>query len=146
MSNKGKLTKQLLRDALRGKGSCPEVKAGERLQYLWKDPSDIKSSDPLHDTLSLMRHSSNDLILNFICSEFEGVFLKNIDAKESHKTIFQDQANIICEVADVVKVLTDSCADGKMTMEEIESFEKEIDDLNRAAFGFIQAAKKGRRE
>jgi hypothetical protein len=146
MSNKGKLTKQVLRDGLQGKGPCDKVKAGDRLQYLWKDPKDLKSSDPLHDTLALMHHSQNDLILNFICSEFDGVFLKNIEAEESTKTIFQDQADIICEVADVVKVLTDSCADGKMTMEEIAKFEKEIDDLNRAAFGFIQAARKGKRE
>ena len=145
MSNQGKLTKQVLRDGLQGKGPCDKVKAGDRLQYLWKDPKDLKSSDPLHDTLALMRHSQNDLILNYICSEFNGVFLKNIEAEESKKTLFQDTSTIFSEAADILRVLSDAGSDGTITVEEGDKIRKEVDDFNRVIFGLLSAIEKGKR-
>jgi hypothetical protein len=145
MSNQGKLTKQVLRDGLQGKGPCDKVKAGDRLQYLWKDPKDLKSSDPLHDTLALMTHSQNDLILNYICSEFNGVFLKNIEAEESKKTLFQDTSTIFSEAADILRVLSDAGSDGTITVEEGDKIRKEVDDFNRVIFGLLSAIEKGKR-
>jgi len=122
------ITRNKLNAALKGKGQCKTIKAGKRLQYLQKSSS-YDGSDPLGDTIELMKHSGNNIILDYINAEFNGVHVKHIDATDSNLTIQQDQSAIICEVADVIKVLTDSCADGAISPNEVDRLTKEFDDL-----------------
>tara|TARA_R110002167_G_scaffold256475_2_gene462862 strand:+ start:2982 stop:3413 length:432 start_codon:yes stop_codon:yes gene_type:complete len=139
------ISKATLREGLRGKGYCEGLGIGPRMYHLWQDNKYV-GNDPLGNTLTLMKHSGNDIILDHICSSFNGIFVKNIEAEESKLNIFQDQSKIISEAADVIQVLTAGCSDGKMSREEIDTFKKEVDDFNKVAFGFINAAEKGRRE
>lgn len=138
------VTRNKLKEAMKGTGECKTVKAGKRMQYNWRDSS-YKGSDPLGDTIELMKHSGNNIILDFICAENGGVFVKNVEADDSKKTLHQDQSSIICEVADVIKVLTDSCADGEISPKEIDKMTREFDELAQAFYGFIQSAEKGKR-
>ena len=137
------ISRKTLREALKGKGECTTVRAGKRRQFQWKDTT-VDESDPLGDTIELMKHSGNDVILNHICTEFGGVFVKNIDVVDSNKNILQDQSSIICEMSDVIKTLTDCCADGKLSTKEIETLKREVDEFNREVLGLIQAAEKGK--
>lgn len=137
-------TRNLLSKALKGKGQCTTVKAGRRRQFQWKDTS-IDESDPLGDTIELMKHSGNSIILDYINAEFGGVHLKNIEAQDSTKSVHQDISSIFTEASDVLKVLSDSGADGKITQEEGDKIRKEVDDFNRVVFGLLQAVEKGAR-
>lgn len=92
-----------------------------------------------------MDHSQNNIVLDYLCSINGGVFVKSVEADDSQLTIQQDQSAIICEMADVIKVLTDSCADGDISTKEVEHLTKEFDELAKVFYGFIQSAEKGRR-
>ena len=138
------ITRKVLRDALKGKGECETVKAGRRRQFQWKDTT-VNESDPLGDTIELMKHSGNDVILNHINAEFNGVHIKNAEAADSTNTIFQDQASIFKEAADILRVLSDAGSDGKITQEEGEKIRKEVDEFNREVYGLLQAIEKGKR-
>jgi len=137
-------TRRKLNEALKGKGECKNIKAGKRLQYLWKD-SGYDGADPLGDTIELIKHSGNNIILDHINAEFDGIHLKNIEAADSTKSVHQDIASIFSEASDVLKVLSDSGADGKIDQEEGDKIRKEVDELNRVIFGLLQQVEKGSR-
>lgn len=138
-------TRAVLKEALWQKGPCDKIKAGSRRQSLYKDTTQ-DNSDPLGDTIELMKHSENDKILNYICAEFGGVFVKNAEAKASEKTVHQDIAMIFKESADILSVLSDSSKDGKITQEEGEKIRREVDEFNQVVFGLLQEVEKGRRQ
>jgi len=138
------ITRNKLKEALKGSGECKTVKAGKRLQYLWRDSS-YDGSDPLGDTIELMKHSGNTTILDFICAENGGVFVKNIEAEDSTKTLFQDTSIIFSEASDILRVLSDAGSDGKITQEEGDKIRKEVDEFNKVIFGLLQAVEKGKR-
>lgn len=138
------ITRNKLNAALKGKGQCKTIKAGKRLQYLQKSSS-YDGSDPLGDTIELMKHSKNNIILDYICAENGGIFVKNVEAQDSTKTIFQDTSTIFSEASDILRVLSDAGSDGKITQEEGEKIRKEVDEFNKVIFGLLSAVEKGKR-
>ncbi len=137
------ITRNKLKEALKGSGECKTIKAGKRMQYLWRDSSH-KGSDPLGDTIELNRHADNNIILDHFCAEFDGVFIKNVDSNTSKKSIFQEQSDILSECSDVIRVLTDACSDGKITTKEIDTLKVEVDEFVRRFYSFTKAVESGR--
>lgn len=138
------ITRNKLKQALKGCGECKAIKAGKRMQYLWRDPKH-QGSDPLGDTIALMKHSGNNVILDYICAESGGVFVPNVEAEDSTSTIFQDTSTIFSEASDILRVLSDAASDGKITQEEGEKIRKEVDEFNQVIFGLLNAVEKGKR-
>jgi len=138
------ITRNKLKEALKGTGECKTIKAGKRMQYLWRD-SAYQGSDPLGDTIELMKHSGNNIILDHFCAEFNGIFVPNVEADDSTKTLFQDTSNIFSEASDILRVLSDAGSDGKITQEEGEKIRKEVDEFNKVVFSLLNAVEKGKR-
>lgn len=134
----------VLKESLKGRGFCKDLGVGPRMYHSLTDNS-RGGFDPLEKIITLMDHSQNNIVLDYLCSINGGVFVKNVEAPDSQLTIQQDQSAIICEMADVIKVLTDSCSDGDISTKEVEHLTKEFDELAKVFYGFIQSAEKGRR-
>ena len=135
--------KQVLRVALKGKGACDKIKAGERLQYNWRQ-SDIEGSDPLTNIIELMNHSDNDTILDFICDSQGGVFLKNEEPGDSTGNLHQDAAGLLSELTDCYCVLSESMKDGKIDMHEAAAIRKEIKEAMQQGEAMLENIEKGK--
>jgi len=113
-----------LKEGLKGMGPCDKVKAGDRRYYQWQDTRD-ESSDPLSDTIALMDHSDNNIILDHICESQGGVFVKYEDPGSSTGNLHQDASEMLAELTDVYVVMSKSMKDGKIDMQEAAEIRKE---------------------
>ena len=143
MSGYNPHNKAVLSKALKGKGACPNVKAGDRLQYLWKK-SDEEGSDPLTNITALMDWSDNEIILDYICETQGGVFVKFEEAGESTGNMHQDTAGVLKEITDCYCVLTESMKDGKIDMQEAEAIRKEIREAMQKTEAMLDNVQKGK--
>lgn len=135
--------RNVLREGLDGAGFCENLGFGKRMYYA-QYSNERGGYDVLEKIIKLIDHSNNDIIINHICQESGGVFVKSVEADDSKHTIYQCQSRVISELSDVIRVLTNSCADGKLTTKEIEEIKLEVDQFNREIYGVIQSAEKGK--
>jgi len=133
----------LLKEAIRGKGFCKGLGVGKRMYHAIFEIG-RGGFDPLCKILTLITHSKNDMIVDYICAEQDGIFVRNTVANDSKFNIYQSQSRVISELSDVIQVLTKSCSDGKLTTREIEAIKVQVDEFNKEIYGVIKAAESGK--
>ena len=108
-------------------GPCDKVKAGDRRYYQWQDTRD-ESSDPLSDTIALMDHSDNNIILDHICESQGGVFVKYEEGCETSRNVMTDTSKMLDKISKVWSTCAKSLEDGVIDDKEgaeIEAAAKE---------------------
>ena len=144
MSGYNPHNKAVLSKALKGKGACPNVKAGDRLQYLWKK-SDEEGSDPLTNITALMDWSDNEIILDYICETQGGVFVKNEEGCKKSRNVQLDMSNMLKEVSDVWSVCAKSLDDdGKIDTNEAIEIRREAKEAMQSIESFLNNLEAGR--
>jgi len=134
--------KKVLKEGLKGKGPCPSVKAGDRRYYQWQDTKDV-SSDPLSDTIALIKWSDNNIIINHLCEEVGGYFISSKAVVDNSKCLHSHIAKLFKEMVDVVSVVTESADDKIITLDETKRIKKEIQEFVEAAEQFVEKGEKG---
>jgi len=133
-----------LKEGLKGKGPCDNVKAGDRRYYQWQDTRD-ESSDPLSDTIALMDWSGNNIILDHICESQGGVFIKNEEGGVKSRNVQLDLSNMLKEVSDVWSVCAKSLDDdGKIDTNEAAMIRKEAKEAMQSIESFLNNLEAGR--
>jgi hypothetical protein len=139
MSN---INKAILRAALKGKGVCPNVKAGQRRQFQWRDTKD-ESSDPLSDIIELIKWSDNNIITDFLCNEVGGYYIEQASIEESNKCLHSQMGKLFSKMSGVVSTVTESAEDKIITTCEISHIKESLNDFMKAAQELIEDAEKG---
>jgi len=150
MGNLSKLSKGILKEALKGKGECLTVKAGVRRQYQWKDPLN-EDSDPLGDTVELIKHSQNknsknNIIIDFLCDESGGYFVPYEESTVSSRNAHAELGGMLKEITDVYVVCGEAMKDGKISTEESNSIKKECKEAMQRMVSFMECIESGRFE
>lgn len=134
--------KAILRAGLKGKGACPNVKAGERRQFQWRDTRD-SSSDPLSDTIELIKHSENTIIVDHLCQEVGGYFIASKAMEDGSKCLHSNIAQLFEKLTGVVVTVTGAADDKIITNQEIKMIKESLNEFMEVSEQLVEAAEKG---
>lgn len=88
-----------------------------------------------------LKHEKGDSILQWLCNENEGYFVKRITrlGKNDHTVI----ATLLKEFAEVMGSIADALLDGKVSMKEYRKMRKEWQDVQSVMESFFDAIERG---
>lgn len=141
MSN---VTRNVNRAALKNLGPCPTVRAGSRRQSQWKGTED--ESDPTGDVIELIKYSGNSIIIDHICDEAGGYFVKYEDSTKKSNNAINSMGEMLKEITDVFAVCGETLKDGKISSEEIVKVKKECQEAMQGMVSFMECIESGRFE
>jgi len=140
MSN---VNKAVLRDALKGVSVPDSLKMGSRRWYQMKDTKD-PNDDFLTQTIEAMKASGNSIILDHICEEMGGCFVKYEEAGKSTGNMHKDASCLLSELTDVYTVMSESMKDGKIDMNEAAAIRKEAKEAMQQIEIMLDNVQKGK--
>jgi len=88
-----------------------------------------------------LKHEKGDTILQWLCNENEGYFVKRLNGGD--KTNHQVVAKLMKEFAEVISTIADALLDGKVSMREYKNLRKEWQDVQGIMEGFLDACERG---
>jgi hypothetical protein len=141
---------EVLREAF--KQCSPKEVAAElglslSLVYKWAQPGDGKGSgveNPLDRVAELIRLTRHPAIIQWLCQQAGGFFVKNPTAKShSNQGVFPATNSIVQQFADLLESITKSAADNAISTEEAEKIRKEWDELKGFTEEFVRACEVG---
>jgi hypothetical protein len=116
------------------------------LLYKWlqSEHNSGTAINPLDRVMELHQLTGNDNLIQWICNNAGGFFVKNIQVKGEHgKQLFECTQSILKEFSEMLTAITESNEDGKVTNQEAETIRKEWEDLKSVTESFIVSCENG---
>jgi len=101
---------------------------------------DTKIKNILERCRVWLKHDKSGTILQWLCNENEGYFVKRISNKKCSNQVV---AKLMKEFAEVISTIADALLDGKVSMTEYKNLRKEWQDVQSIMEGFLDACEKG---
>jgi len=137
-----KHTKAIIREALKGKAPCPNVKAGARRQHQWSDSKD-ENSDPVSDTIALIDWEDGDEIIDHICNQAGGYFIGAAEITERSKCLHSQVAKVFRAMSNSVSTVVDAADDHVITDKERAAIEKSFNEFMKVGQQLLNEVDKG---
>ncbi len=137
-----KHTKAKIREALKGKAPCPNVKAGARRQHQWSDSKD-ENSDPVSDTIALINWEDGDIIIDHICNEAGGYFIGASEITERSKCLHSIVAKVFSAMSNSVSTVVESAEDHIITDKEREAIKNSFNEFMKVGEQLLNEVDKG---
>jgi hypothetical protein len=118
------------------------------LVYKWSQPGDGKGSgveNPLDRVVQLVRLTKNPRLVEWLCQQAGGYFVRNPRHREQreHEDVFPATNEIIQQFADLLESITNAAADRRITKPESERIRRQWDELKAFTEGFVRCCEEG---
>lgn len=143
---------EILRDAFEKtspKEIASELGISLSLVYKWSQPPEEEgqgsgSKNPLDRTTELIRLTRDSRIIQWLCQQSGGFFVRNPKvANEGHRDVGPATNAIIQQFADLLESITTAASDRAISQEEAERIRLRWDDLKTTTEGFVRACEQG---
>ena len=104
---------------------------GKGKETIYRYFTDPNYNPPTHFLPKLCKALGNNLIIEWLCIQCEGIFVPTEDFILSNYSIEKEIAALTKEFSEVLKAHADASEDSIYTPEELSTIEKEIFDLQR---------------
>lgn len=133
------MTDEVLRDAVGHKIKEIAFKTGLSKSFHYQELSG-KTKNILDRVKIYIDAEDGDSILQWLCNENEGYFVKRLTAGNSQNQVI---AKLLLEFSEVMKVVADALMDGKVSMREYKNIRSEWTDVQAVMEGFLDAVERG---
>ena len=143
MSN---VTREVIRKALKNKPKWVprDLAYGARTQANWsKQTKGQNVADPLEIMDGLIEMEDGDTIVNHICNNAGGYFIREVEMDDRSKCLHSRVAKVFDKLTKVVVTVTDVVADNKITDAEIIMLNEALNEYTEVQKQLIDSAKKG---
>jgi hypothetical protein len=140
---------ELLREVFQK--TSPKHAAGElglslSMVYKWAEPPSDKSgaANPLDRVAKLVRCSGDERIVQWICQQAGGFFIKNPKDTRPHPAFLVPAMNhVVQEFADLLAVMARSAEDNQVTPDEAKSIRARWEELKSVTEEFVRCCEEG---
>lgn len=140
---------ELLREVFQK--TSPKHAAGElglslSMVYKWAEPPVDSSgaANPLDRVTQLVRCSGDERIVQWICQQAGGFFIKNPKGNQPHPAFLVPAMNtVVQEFADLLAVVARSAEDSQITEKEAQSIRARWEKLKSVTEEFVQCCEAG---
>ncbi len=142
---------EVLRDAF--ERTSPKEVASElglslSMVYKWAQPQSDQGSgsqNPLDRCAQLIRLTRDPKIVQWLCGQANGFFVRNPKPKnaEEHSAVLPAMNEIVQQFADLLEAITKAALDNHISKDEAERIRLEWEDLKTFAETFVHACEKG---
>jgi hypothetical protein len=131
--------------------TSPKHAAGElglslSMLYKWAEPPGQKSgaANPLDRVAGLVRCSGDERIVQWLCQQAGGFFIKNPKSGRPHPAfLVPAMNNVVQDFADLLAVMADSAHDNRITAEEAKAIRARWEELKSVAEEFVRGCEEG---
>lgn len=143
---------EILRDAFEKtspKEIASELGISLSLVYKWSQPPEEEgqgsgSKNPLDRTTELIRLTRDIRIIQWLCQQSGGFFVRNPKSTDDRPREVGPATNtIIQQFADLLESITTAASDRAINPEEAERIRRHWDDLKTTTEGFVRACEQG---
>jgi transcriptional regulator with XRE-family HTH domain len=142
---------EVLRDAFEKtspKEIASEMGLSLSMVYKWAQPITEQGSgsvNPLDRAAQLMKLTRNRQIIQWLCAQSGGFFVKNPKHHEEaeHESVMPAMNEIVQQFADLLEAITTASIDQKITKPEADKIRAEWEHLKTFAETFVHACEKG---
>lgn len=119
------------------------------LVYKWSQPPEDEgqgsgSRNPLDRTTELIRLTRDIRIIQWLCQQCGGFFVRNPkNAEDRPRDVGPATNSIIQQFADLLESITSAASDQRITDEESIRIRRRWDDLKTTTEGFVRACEQG---
>jgi hypothetical protein len=114
--------------------------------YKWAEPPEQKSgaANPLDRAAMLARCSGDERIVQWLCQQAGGFFIKNPKTGKPHPAFLVPAMNtVVQDFADLLGVMADSAHDNQITAPEAESIRARWEELKSVTEEFVRECEEG---
>jgi len=131
--------------------TSPKHIAGElglslSMVYKWAEPPEQRSgaANPLDRVAKLERCSRDERIVQWLCQQAGGFFIKNPKTGRPHPAfLVPAMNNVVQEFADLLGVMADSAHDNQVSPDEAKSIRARWETLKSVAEEFVKGCEEG---
>jgi hypothetical protein len=117
------------------------------LIYKWAEPAEDTGSgtaNPLDRVAGLIRSTGDTRIVQWICQEAGGFFIRNPKGVWPHPLLLVPATNqIVQEFADLLAVIATAAADNQITKRESQNIRARWEELKSVTEGFVHCCEEG---
>ena len=118
------------------------------LVYKWSQPGNGKGSgvdNPLDRVAQLTRLTKNPHLIEWLCHEAGGYFVRNPrhEDRPEHKDVFPATNEIIQQFADLLESITNAAADHTISKQESQRIRRLWNELKTFTEGFVRCCEEG---
>lgn len=124
---------EVIQEVLEGKNIkqvAGDMGVSKELLYKWKS---AEARNPLGHIEELFKATGEHRIIEYMCTLFDGYFVSNTHELEEHENVNR----IYSEIADVLKVMSESYEDEVFTLGELLKIQREFNELQAVMHGFL---------
>jgi hypothetical protein len=140
---------ELLREVFQT--TSPKHAAGElglslSMVYKWAEPPADKSgaANPLDRVAKLVRCSGDERIVQWVCQQAGGFFIKNPKDNQPHPSfLVPAMNNVVQDFADLLAVMATSAQDSQITEKESQSIRARWEALKSVTEEFVRCCEEG---
>ncbi|MGA2555137.1 MAG: phage regulatory CII family protein [Verrucomicrobiota bacterium] len=129
----------------------PKHMAGEMglslsMVYKWAEPPSQKSgvANPLDRVAALVKCSGDERIVQWLCQQAGGFFIKNPKIGRSHPAFLVPATNdVVQEFADLLGVIADAAHDNQVTAQDAKSIRARWEELKSVTEEFVLGCEEG---
>lgn len=115
--------------------------------YKWAEsPSRGSASgirNPLDRTALLHKITGDRRIINWICTEGDGYFIKNPKPEKNNDTLAPATSRVVSQFAELLGVVAQAAGDSRITKEESENIRQTWEILKSTTEGFVRRCEEG---
>ena len=131
--------------------TSPKHAAGElglslSMVYKWAEPPGEKSgaANPLDRVAKLVRCSGDERIVQWLCQQAGGFFIKNPKTGRPHPAfLVPAMNNVVQDFADLLGVMANSAHDNRITDQEAKTIRARWEELKSVAEEFVHCCEEG---
>jgi hypothetical protein len=104
-------------------------KAPGSLCHEVRPPKSSSAKLGLVDAVEIMELADDTTPLQLICARFGGMFVRLPQLNEAHENTMAHTARVAAEFADVLRVVSETMADGRVSANEVREIERQSGEL-----------------
>jgi hypothetical protein len=128
------------------KHAASELGLSLSMVYKWAEPPADSSgaANPLDRVAMLMRCSGDERIVQWICQQAGGFYIKNPKGNQPHPAFLVPAMNhVVQEFADLLAVMSRSAEDSQITPTEAQSIRARWEELKSVTEEFVRCCEEG---
>jgi hypothetical protein len=128
------------------KQAASELGLSLSMVYKWAEPPVDKSgaANPLDRVAMLMRCTGDERIVQWVCQQGGGFFIKNPKSSQPPPAFLVPAMNhVVQEFADLLAVMSRSAEDSQITVVEAQSIRARWEELKSVTEGFVSCCEEG---
>lgn len=141
---------EVLKEAIDGvgaKAAAAKLGLSQAMVYKWcADPGGSGTPNPLDRIAALVELTGDPGAVAWLCEAAGGIFVANPDPKRGSDpvAVLSQTQKLVREFSDLLDVIAQSMADGKVDPAEARRIRSEWEALKRQAEGFVRACERKR--